>query len=61
MTDWLTELFEYEYCAECGGDAEHHTVVPMILGLPFARCDYPPDAKGRQHPLIAAYRERTDR
>src|SRR5690348_10994373 len=33
---WLAHLFEDEYCAECGGDAQHHTVVPF-LGNPFAR------------------------
>jgi hypothetical protein len=40
--DWLAELFEFEYCAECGGDAEHHTAIPF-LGNWFARCDYPPN------------------
>ena len=33
------KLFEFEYCAECGGDAEDHEVclVPGI-GNYFARC-----------------------
>lgn len=54
---WLAELFEYEYCAECGGDAQHHTAVPLpIAGEPFARCDYPTDAEGNYHPTIAAFR-----
>lgn len=36
---WLEELFEFELCAECGGDAEDHEVciVPGI-GTYFARC-----------------------
>lgn len=53
---WLVELFEYEYCAECGGDAEHHTAVPLF-GNWFARCDYPPDDDGNYHPVIASFRE----
>ena len=39
---WLEEYFEYEYCAECFGDAEHHTAVPF-LGNWFARCDVDED------------------
>jgi hypothetical protein len=37
--EWLERLFEFEYCAECGGDAEDHEVclVPGI-GTYFARC-----------------------
>jgi len=37
--EWLEQLFEFEYCAECGGDAEDHEVciVPGI-GTYFARC-----------------------
>lgn len=37
--DWLERLFEFEYCAECGGDAADHEVciVPGI-GNYFARC-----------------------
>ena len=36
---WLEQLFEFEFCAECGGDAEDHVVclVPGI-GNYFARC-----------------------
>ena len=36
---WLEDLFEFEYCGECGGDAEDHEVciVPGI-GNYFARC-----------------------
>ncbi len=37
--EWLESLFEFEYCAECGGDADDHEVciVPGI-GTYFARC-----------------------
>jgi hypothetical protein len=37
--EWLEQLFEFEYCAECGGDAADHEVclVPGI-GNYFARC-----------------------
>src|SRR6476620_4490023 len=37
--EWLERLFEFEYCAECGGDAVDHEVflVPGI-GTYFARC-----------------------
>jgi hypothetical protein len=28
--EWLAETFEFEYCAECGGDAEHHTAIPFM-------------------------------
>lgn len=45
MTDrmWLEELFEYEYCAECGGDVDDHQVVHITLGAyggpyRFAQC-----------------------
>lgn len=38
--DWLADLFEHEYCTECGGDASEHTAVPF-MGSWFARCDYP--------------------
>jgi hypothetical protein len=36
---WLRELFEFEYCAECGGDAEDHEVcIVPGMGTFFARC-----------------------
>ena len=43
--EWLRRLFEYEYCPECGGDAEDHDVciVPGI-GNYFARCKRSPFA-----------------
>jgi hypothetical protein len=42
---WLERLFEFEYCAECGGDADDHEVcvVPGI-GTYFARCKRSPFA-----------------
>lgn len=52
---WLAEMFRDEYCAECRGDAEHHTAIDF-LGNPFARCDYPPDTDGNPHPVIVAFR-----
>ena len=36
--EFLEDLFEYEYCAECGGDTEHHSVVLDVLGLFHAHC-----------------------
>ena len=39
---FLEEIFEYEYCAECGGDTEDHTVVLDVLGLFHAHCLKPP-------------------
>lgn len=44
---WLKEMFEHEYCAECGRDHRHHTAVP-VLGNWFAYCDRFPviDCKG---------------
>jgi hypothetical protein len=48
---FLTELFEYERCGECGGDVADHDVIPVILGeyggpYFFARCkrDAPSEA-----------------
>ncbi len=34
---WLKKLFEYEYCAECHGDAVDHDAIPFN-GNWFARC-----------------------
>ena len=44
--EWLEQLFEFEYCAECGGDAADHEVclVPGI-GNYFARCLRADEAK----------------
>jgi hypothetical protein len=41
-SEWLERLFEFEFCAECGGDADDHEVclVPGI-GNYFARCKCP--------------------
>jgi hypothetical protein len=58
--EWLAQLFECEYCAECGGDAQHHTAVPFN-GNWFARCDFsPPDDGETLHPTIAAYRREVE-
>lgn len=58
---FLAETFEYEYCAECEGDAQHHTV-SLVLGNYFAWCDYPMSAETgwERHPVIAAYRKVND-
>ena len=48
--EWLEDLFEFEFCAECGGDAEDHEVciVPGI-GNYFARClRAAPEAEGTE-------------
>lgn len=37
MKKWLKELFEYEVCAECGGDEHDHNVI-TIMGNYFAVC-----------------------
>ncbi len=36
--EFLEELFEFEYCAECSGDTEDHIVVLDVLGLFHAYC-----------------------
>lgn len=43
LTDaqWLTELFEFELCGECGRDADQHIVRPDALGLRHAWCTDP--------------------
>lgn len=51
---WLAELFECEYCAECRGDAEHHTALP-VFGNWFARCDHGPSDDGTPHLIIQAF------
>ncbi len=60
--EWLAELFEFEYCAECEGDAQHHTVCGGPFGNFFARCDFPMSAETNweRHPVIAAYRKVND-
>lgn len=52
--EWLAELFADELCAECGGDAEHHTAVPFF-GNWFARCDHPWTDVGYD-PIVVAWR-----
>jgi hypothetical protein len=39
--EFLEELFEYEYCAECGNTADH-SVALDVLGLFHAHCVEPP-------------------
>lgn len=53
---WLAAEFEFEYCADCGGDACHHTAIP-VLGNWFARCDFPrsDDEHATLHPAIQQY------
>lgn len=37
--EWLDRLFEFEYCAECGGDAQDHEVyIVPGMGTYFAWC-----------------------
>jgi hypothetical protein len=49
---WLEQLFEFEYCAECGGDACDHEVclVPGI-GTYFARCTRPSEGSVAPAPV----------
>lgn len=58
--EFLEHLFEDEYCAECGGDAQHHLVL-SDFPFPdtfFAKCKFEPDEKtGTLHPVIAAFRK----
>lgn len=51
---WLADLFEFERCSDCGGDAEHHTAVPLA-GNWFARCNCPPGPDGEPHPTVARF------
>lgn len=53
---FLEEYFKSEYCAECGGDAKHHTAV-MLNDNWFARCDFQPLEDGNWHPVIAQFRK----
>lgn len=56
---FLADLFEFEYCPECGGDAQHHTICVTPIGNLFARCNHPPSAETNweQHPVIAKFRK----
>lgn len=42
MPKWLVELFEFEYCGECGGDDVDHIPCDGPFGLPFAMCKFAP-------------------
>lgn len=46
-TEWLKEQFAFEWCADCGRDHRHHTVLPF-LGNWFARCDREPIFAGEE-------------
>ncbi len=39
--EFMAELFEYELCDECGGDADEHDICMGPFGLWFARCRRP--------------------
>lgn len=55
---WLKEMFEFEYCAECGGDAQDHDAVPFG-GNWFARCKHPiPDSVLADDAALEAEMER---
>lgn len=43
---WLRELFEFEYCHECGGDACDHIPCNGPFGMPFAMCKWSPIVDG---------------
>lgn len=43
---WMLAQFEFEYCPECGGDAEDHIATIGPFGLPFAMCKFSPLANG---------------
>jgi hypothetical protein len=48
---WLADLFEFEYCPECGGDAEDHEVCLIPgMGTFFARCIRSGEADGIDAP-----------
>lgn len=60
--EFLEHLFRDEYCAECGGDAEHHAVLSNFpfMGTFFAKCKFEPDDEGNWHPVIRQFREEED-
>jgi hypothetical protein len=57
--EWLSDQFKFEFYAECGGDAQHHSAV-LVLGNWFARCDFPPTEDGTTHPTVTAFRAALD-
>jgi hypothetical protein len=55
---WLERQFEFEFCPECGGDAEHHDVISSFPfpGTNFAACKYPPcEETFEHHPVIQEF------
>jgi hypothetical protein len=51
--DWLKQLFEFETCGECGGDAKDHEAIP-VMGNWFARCRnrHPNDRKAQYRMIL---------
>lgn len=44
--EFVGELFEFEYCHECRGDAEDHIACIGPFGLWFAMCKFQPIQDG---------------
>lgn len=40
--EFITSMFEFEYCYECHGDAEDHIPCLGPFGLWFAMCKFSP-------------------
>lgn len=55
VKEFMDSLFEWEYCAECLGDAQHHTACVTPMGTLFARCDFPFTADDSPHATIAEF------
>lgn len=39
---FLVDAFEFEYCAECGGDSDDHMLCAGPFGAPFIMCKFAP-------------------
>jgi hypothetical protein len=60
-SSFLEELFETEYCAECGGDADDHQEIEVI-GNPFALCLHPlPEDMSEQEIEVELERRRNNK
>jgi len=63
--EFLSTLFECEYCSDCGGDAEHHRVLEdyPFPGTFFAACCFPrgESEDAPLHPTVAAFHEKAGR
>ena len=44
--DFAAQLFEYEYCSECGGDSDDHIGCIDPFGNWFAMCKWSPIVAG---------------